>query len=223
MTKHFYEKEENVRPKLFGNINIEKYREKMRLNLEETTRIISAHKVELLSECGSIHEADFRENWLHLFFGETEPNMSLWINNVAGTGHLPVNIVNSSGEILCTMPPLFAPKGNTITKSRAKESNLHQVMQTARARADTIPTRREEIIIDAMMPYIDMAHTDSKWVKEWVKLCMYFEIPKEKWLVKNDTDNILSDSKTTKTSNRSIPVLSFAEEADDVYDEFDEL
>lgn len=164
----------------------------------------------------TISEDDFRRDWLQIFFYEKEPNLSLWIRQVAGNAMKAVDILNKEGKVVCTVPPIFAPKNTTIVKGDNPVANLSSVLTICNARANQMPTKRQEIIAATMQPYVDRAesHTDE-WVKEWIKLTEYFKIPRKDWLA--------ADPLSPEDEAKENLVLVREDEDDETYQDFENL
>lgn len=143
--------------------------------LEDTTEVLRGFHAELISECASISEQDFREYWFSVFFGKGDTPLTGWVQNVALNAQLPVNIVNNQNEVVCVIPPLFAGVGGTIT-SGIEKINVYNSLKEAHARGAVMPTQAEGIMIDAMMPFAERVGTDARWVAEWKKTLAYFEV-----------------------------------------------
>lgn len=157
--------------------------DKQRKEIDECVIVFAKLRDEVLADIPTIQEQVFRDTWLPLFIDMKEPPIGLWVQEVSGSSNLPVNVVNEAGDVLCTMPPICAPIDTTIVSSKSRFTQMHRIVTEAAARGNVHPTRREELMVDALAPFTQRARTDPKWAAEWQKLCEYFKVPKEKWLV----------------------------------------
>lgn len=146
--------------------------------LETISEQLGVFTKELLTEYESIDETTFRIRWLPMFLSSDGGLLTHWVQEVSLNPHLAVNVVNANKEVVCIVPPLYAPMGTTITKANGK-INLSNILHEAKLRGDQLPTQREMLIVDSMTPFVDHATTDPKWAAQWVKLCKYFGVEQE--------------------------------------------
>lgn len=172
-------------------------------NLKETADVLREFTTELRNSRSTITEDEFRNKWLRYFMTPEGGLFNHWVNDVAVNPNLPVDITDNNGKVVCTVPPLFAPMGSTLTKTGGG-INLPRVLAEVKARGDVRPTQKEVILVDALSPFIERVGTDPQWAKVWVEFCVYFDI--------NDIN------KTTE-----IKAAEQIQETEDDYDDFEEI
>lgn len=156
----------------------------------------------------SLPENVFVQNFLPLFAGENAPNnatLQLWLG-IAGNPYMPVNIVDSKGEILYTVPAFFERSAIQIGKAGDTAAPIQHVIKTTEQLSKLHP-RRGEVYFQEQMNRRNIVSQSStltdKNRKIWIDIFTRYNKPIPVYMVesKSESTDKKVESKTPTSSN----------------------
>lgn len=100
-----------------------------------------------------VSEEIFLAYYLDLFTGKSSENrdnlLSYWYV-IAGTPYTPVNVINSRGEIVVTVPPILNRNTIPVKSDRPQETDLSYVFDVAQQQASLSPTLANNTVANTL-------------------------------------------------------------------------
>lgn len=100
-----------------------------------------------------VSEEIFLAYYLDLFTGKSSENrdnlLSYWYA-IAGTPYTPVDVINSRGEIVVTVPPILNRNTIPVKSDRPQETDLSYVFDVAQQQASLSPTLANNTVANAL-------------------------------------------------------------------------
>lgn len=100
-----------------------------------------------------VSEEIFLAYYLDLFTGKSTENrdnlLSYWYA-IAGTPYTPVDVINSRGEIVVTVPPILNRNTIPVKSDRPQETDLSYVFDVAQQQASLSPTMANNTVANTL-------------------------------------------------------------------------
>lgn len=132
----------------------------------------------------TISEAAFANRWVSMFlereFGDREKVIvNAWVTEVSKNAGSPVDIVNTKGEVIITIPPIVGSTFVNIHKS-GKESFSH-IAHEAAALNQTIPGAGDNLLPNAAAKVLQLKNFNNS-NDFWLALFMHFKVDMNTYL-----------------------------------------